>query len=65
MTKPFRRKGINLKVVEKFMPAAINKLSKEDLVPPNKIHHSLPGIDLYLRNVFDFYAKQYGEYFQD
>ena len=47
-------------MVEKLMPAAMNKLSKEDLIPPNNAHHDLPGIDLFLRNIFDLYARQYG-----
>lgn len=62
LTRQFRRKGISVKndlVIQK------DRASKSDLVPKKNKNHHLDGIDKYLCTVFDNYAQEYGEFFQD
>jgi len=48
---------------EQFSALQLQRLTKRDLVPPNK-HHKLRSLDDFLNSKFDHYAKEYGEFFQ-
>lgn len=54
-----------MKVSSEMLSLHQPRLSKEDLVPKKGMHHSNPGIDQLLFTVFDDYAQEYGEFFQE
>lgn len=39
-------------------------LGKKDLVPPNNQYHRVTSLNEFMSNRFDFYAREYGEFFQ-
>ena len=41
-----------------------NRPTSDDLVPKKNQYHKLGGLDVFLWTIFDEYALEYGEYFQ-
>ena len=41
------------------------KVTKKDLLPKKNRSHKMGGIDAFLSTVYDEYALEYGEYFQE
>lgn len=39
-------------------------MTKKDLVPPNNQYHMITSLNEFISNRFDFYAREYGEFFQ-
>ena len=61
--RQYRRRGVSFNN-DALMPGYL-KVSKSDLVPSNTLYHRISGISEFLCSVFDRYAREYGEYFQD
>ena len=40
-----------------------NRMTKKDLVPPNNQYHMITSLNQFISNRFDFYAREYGEFF--
>ena len=40
-----------------------NRMTKRDLVPPNNQYHTITSLNQFISNRFDFYAREYGEFF--
>ena len=41
-----------------------HRMTKKDLVPPNNQYHMITSLNQFISNRFDFYAREYGEFFQ-
>ena len=58
-----RRRGITMN--PEAVISQLNRTTAADLVPSKNKNHRIASINQFLNSVFDNYAREYGEFFQD